>query len=373
MASYVIMRSCGHEEKVFVEGGFKRNEWRLERMKQEPCSECAKKIRDEENARNAEEAEAAGYPELKGSYKQIEWATTIRNTKIAELDKMAAEDPDIKARVAKAKGRAIEMFVWSSWWIDRRAMHGNDLLEEIEREVSRRGKIEDDKLVPEEIKAETTVYPEEQKKKLTATVEVGKDWISASYPEPDDDFKRICKYPNKMKWSSYKWRRSDLNEITGSAEDRAAQLGNALLRAGFPVMVQDETVRSKMIAADYEPECDHWIMYDAGKKLLRIVWYDHPEENIYYNRGRCIHGAKWRAGGFDVPLESFDEVEDYADINDFKFTNKSAAVVEEYKEAKKKALRVKAAEPEELEEPEDKLAAILESDREVIEDLKDDI
>ena len=32
----------------------------------------------------------------------------------------------------------------------------------------------------------------------------------------------------------------------------------------------------------------------------------------------------------------------------------------------------KAAEPEELEEPEDKLAAILESDREVIEDLKDE-
>ena len=119
MASYIIMRSCGHEEKVFVDGGYKKNEWRLERMKQEPCSECAKKIRDEENARNAEEAEAAGYPDLRGSYKQIEWATTIRNTKIAELDKMAAEDPDIKGRIAKAKGGAIELFVWSSWWIYR--------------------------------------------------------------------------------------------------------------------------------------------------------------------------------------------------------------------------------------------------------------
>ena len=40
MASYVIMRSCGHEEKVFVEGGYKQNEWRLERMKQEPCSDA---------------------------------------------------------------------------------------------------------------------------------------------------------------------------------------------------------------------------------------------------------------------------------------------------------------------------------------------
>ena len=91
MASYVIMRSCGHEEKVFVEGGFKRNEWRLERMKQEPCSECAKKIRDEENARNAEKAEAAGYPELKGSYKQIEWAATIRKTSSQRSSKATAK------------------------------------------------------------------------------------------------------------------------------------------------------------------------------------------------------------------------------------------------------------------------------------------
>ena len=66
-------------------------------------------------------------------------------------------------------------------------------------------------------------------------------------------------------------------------------------------------------------------------------------------------------------------LEDYADINTFRFTKKSAAVVEEYKKAKEEAIRVKAAEPEEPAEPEDKLAAILESDRDVIEDLKDDI
>ena len=41
MASYVIMRSCGHEEKVFVDGGYKNNEWRLERMKQEPEDKLA--------------------------------------------------------------------------------------------------------------------------------------------------------------------------------------------------------------------------------------------------------------------------------------------------------------------------------------------
>lgn len=51
---------------------------------------------DAVNAANAEAARAAGWPELTGPPKQIEWATTVRADKIREMETtgMQGADPD---------------------------------------------------------------------------------------------------------------------------------------------------------------------------------------------------------------------------------------------------------------------------------------
>lgn len=81
MAHYKINFSCGHTETIQLFGKIADRERRIAWLENSGiCSECYKKAQAEQRARaTAEAAEAtADLPQLKGSDKQIAWATVIR-------------------------------------------------------------------------------------------------------------------------------------------------------------------------------------------------------------------------------------------------------------------------------------------------------
>jgi hypothetical protein len=85
MPWYPITHSCGHEQRLRLEGG-RRGQWKADKEAENPCPDCLQKEREKANAASAAEAAALGLPALQGSERQVAWATTLRSETLAMID-----------------------------------------------------------------------------------------------------------------------------------------------------------------------------------------------------------------------------------------------------------------------------------------------
>ena len=77
---YIITHTCGHDEEVELFGKGTERKRRIAAMEAHECPECRAK-------HAAERDNAKGYAALKGSPKQVAWATDIRETLFQGLSK----------------------------------------------------------------------------------------------------------------------------------------------------------------------------------------------------------------------------------------------------------------------------------------------
>lgn len=130
---HTIKHSCGHEQVHKLYGSRSDREWRISKLEQEPCAECAAKARAEFNAKKAKENAEAGLPELAGTPKQIAWAESIRSEKIKELGELrnyiianANPNPEFQEMLANAlkiiddKMQELTAETSAAKWIDSR-------------------------------------------------------------------------------------------------------------------------------------------------------------------------------------------------------------------------------------------------------------
>jgi len=130
MAKYSAKFSCGHTETVELYGPEKDRSRKLAWMAGKVCSACYKA---DQSARAAEAVDAAGeLPALKGSDKQIAWATTIRagiaadlgaqRAAIAAIAPKVAGNAEAEAGIAAAYAAMDAALAQTSaaWWIDNR-------------------------------------------------------------------------------------------------------------------------------------------------------------------------------------------------------------------------------------------------------------
>ena len=103
-------------------------EWAPEHINE--CEECRAKRklqeRDEENAKNAEISKEMGYPDLKGTEKQVTWAVTIRKN-MMEIVRAYYFDPTRAKKFPKQTKMAFDglseillAHTSAGWWIDNR-------------------------------------------------------------------------------------------------------------------------------------------------------------------------------------------------------------------------------------------------------------
>lgn len=123
MALFDIHHSCGHttEQQIYGTDVNGERQQQVEKLGRGPCPGCRGRQYDERNRAAAEAAEAAGWPALTGSLKQIAWAQSLRSQAVHELGRQVrmayAWTNDM---VTLAASLLVHGHTAASWWIDHR-------------------------------------------------------------------------------------------------------------------------------------------------------------------------------------------------------------------------------------------------------------
>lgn len=396
MAKYYGTYSCGHEGYVEAFGPTKQRQWKIEKEFSGMCPECCRKIAEEqrrkENAAAKKKSEDMELPDLTGSEKQIAWANVLRlkfidnfNEIIEKIEKnekdgiILKKSDEVKRKFSLDELKSILYYACenkteSKYFIDTRYDHIISIIFDLFNEWEKykeESEIPDDiKTEMEKEKAELTVTPENgpEKNGIVKIIYGQNNGSVQSIYEKDDYFRSIVKEYG-YKWNGDCWEK-EISEFTGSADERAAELGNALLDAGFTVRFPDKSSKEKAISASFEKECYNWIKYSSSKEKLFIRW-NGWDDSIYKNAIR-LPGAKYSNGCVYVPIERYREVNDFADTMGFKFSKKSLDEIEKLKLLEENFEKVNVDKPKEMTSWEDKLKQKLEKTG-VIEDLRDEI
>lgn len=349
------------------------------------CTDCYKarrqRERDEERARAAAEARELGWPELTGTEKQVNWANTIREGIIRHFNDLLAElvenggDKEGEDTVRGVRDWLLTSKTSASNWIDvrdylnktwDRAKYERAWIEEWKSAgapADPTDAVEELRQAQAEEAAVQTVAPAGQTHPGAVVIDHSERVVTAAYRK-DEDFRLLVKSlgfswnPTARYWSKA------LTDRSGTARERAAELGNKLLAAGFAVRIADPEVRQAAVAGDYEPETFRWI--DARDADFFITW---ARDDDFYAQAKRLPRARYSKPGILVPAAEWEEVQDFAHTHGFRFTPAAQELLDRQSGA---VLVVEPAAPKEPVYDEHDPGEILQSPAEVLGDLIDD-
>ena len=385
MASYEVRYQCGHTGTVNLFGPTRERERKLEWLAGLPCRE-RQKAREEQQER--ERTEEMGLPELTGSEKQVSWATGIR---LEKLDLLARRSEDIQARVegyvkylereglsedriAKAKSRleAASHNLWlvteiisrlsgiteAHWWIENRDADAEGLAQAFKalQEAEMAAAIEEE--------AKPTMVVMEPEEKKTSTVATLRAYDREVLIQSDrDEHIRLTVKEHGFSWDSSRtvWRKP-VTELTGPARDLGPDTARILLEAGIPVKAYPE-VAEAVQAGTYEPESHRWI--EASREGDRLA-IRKAEGVTDYPEGK----PTWKNDYILVSPSHWREVREFAAMNGYRTTRAAEKMLRKEEDA---TVTVRpAAKAGEAAGGTDALKAILESSRDILDDLKEE-
>ncbi len=233
--------------------------------------------------------------------------------------------------------------------------------------VDRTPKVEEPEK-PEPAPDKTLIAPEDVTHSGEVSIRItgnGKT-VVAEY-DKNEDFRSIVK-DHGFYWNADNrvWVK-DITRFTGSAEDRAAEIANALLKAGFTVRLKDEELRRKAVEADFEPEHTRWVMRKSDTKLM-LTWAQ--GDDSMFDRGSRIKGAKYEQyRKFIIPVAEYMAVLDLADAMGCGISENAQKVIDAYKAS---IMTVSVKDAKTAGKSNRDLTDILESSRDVLDDLRDE-
>lgn len=380
----VICKTCGkeftHTKVCFNRRDADRyEEWAKDNI--DECSECysarMRKAREEAQEKAIKEHEELGLPAVFGSSRDLVARACTARVKIWK--EIGREEKHLRELVAAGKGdlvkdgareilEAAKTMVMTDTNASTWTLFDGDLGMRAFRDTIKK-RIASNKVKPAQteapaVKQRTVTEPEERRHDSEVEIEIVSGGTVTMRTAKDETFIATAKEMG-FRWdpANKAWyiRQSEKN---GTAQDRAAEAGNVLLRKGFAIVANEEIAR-KAVDADFEPLCRRWIEAYSGSLL--ITW-DGKDDRLY-GAARKISGSKWTGIGVSVPATRYRELEDLANAFGMKFTEGAGRIIE----AQRSATTVKKAEakqPKEIEEH--PVAEILNSSRDVIEDLKDE-
>lgn len=383
MPKVSVTYSCGHQDRVYIHGPSKDREWKKRRIEMQMCPECFQKHVQDKNKESEALAAELGFPQLEGTEKQAAWANTIRLAWHEKLQQVTEEDVKRWREYNFIEGLTMEevhnIFDYifkkktkASFYIDRRKFTVYEIIDDVRDEFKDAASISEqasdpiDEQLADEVKAESTVFPKEPITNVAAEITIKNNAIHVEF-EKNETFRKLVKELGYA-WNGSAWEKK-ITETTGSAEERAAELGNKLLNAGFPICIYDEEVRQNAIDGNFEPECTRWILHRKDTTKLAITWKEY--DTSLYQKARTLPGAKWHKGAMLVDVAHYLEVEEFAELYRFKFSQAAKQLIDEHKAQLEKALYVDPKKVEVVEEK-DGFEEILKQGDEIIDDLRDD-
>lgn len=425
MAKYDVTFACGHTATVELFGKSSDREWKLKRMAEGICPDCykAQKEADRKAASEAaaKEAREQGFAELKGSEKQIAWAETIRAKFMEQLgellEKMHQQDQharikagwndeqkarhDMVFRLVDAMGRAYARIDSARDIIDNRGIdpisamkkavglikdvkEGHATLDGIRRifgavvaaTVEEYLKAEGAPEVEDEEPEDVAVEPTEKKHATLATVSVGtndegRPVVHVTSDKDADLIEVVKAHGYRWNGSAHRWY-FPVGIKDGAAADRAAEIVNALLTAGFPVRMPKD-IKDKAISGTFDPRATRWVSAlttDPDHVYLSWPRVDNDELRDA-TRGLPSLTYMGETHEWRVPVAAYAEVRDFARLYGFKLTAGAEKNLTGYE---KRVTIAAPAAPVEKEKasPERELNEILASSTDVLDDLKDE-
>jgi hypothetical protein len=388
MAWYYGTYSCGHDGREDIVGPTKNRQWIADRKFEGLCYECYQaKLEADREAANREALEKARemeLPELTGTEKQVAWANTLRQQLIERFEAKIKEGftPSVTKRhgITEEKLRAtlqniLQTKTEAKWYIDNRDIGSYQIIEcmkqyEAERVLSDISGLTEELSKDEKImkKLETkTVMPENCEHKEPAIIKLheSKDTVKVEFPR-NDKFREIVKNLG-FTWGSC-WVK-EITKYNGPARDRAVELGNKLLNAGFPINM-DAGLIDDAVSGNYKPEQKRWIKaFTSGEHegKLSISWVGYDDD--LYRVAKKLPSAKWTGKSLAVKVNYWQEVEDFASLYGFSFSDVAKELIEKYK-LQDVAVVTPTAQQEE--KAVDGLKKILSSSDEVLDDLREE-
>lgn len=362
------------------------------------CSECSAKRKEEQDRQRYAGIDLSDYLPLRGSEKQIAWANDIRRSFIAQeidpwLGKSTLSPVLPKGPIDYADLRAYAVQIADAkWWIDargdmvsimralltawRRAREAQPTSEAPRTasepaDAAGQQPAADTTETPAAETVETPVtVPETATHTGVAEISVRDGEVSVLYGRDDDYIAVVKGLGYRYDGARKRWRKA-ITQTTGSAAERAAELGSKLLNAGFAVRIEDPQIRAAAVRGDYEPETARWIdAVPAGGSYagwLSIAWG--RDDRDMYDRARRLRRSRYDHGRVVVPATEWQDVMDFAGIYDYRLTDAARAAVE----AQQRSMEIVSPAPARAagyaEHP---LSDVLDSSCDVLPDLRDE-
>ncbi len=387
MAKYTVTYRCGHEREVTLFGPTRDRERKLEWMATIRCPECQKKAEGEAIQKREEEL---GLPALQGSEKQVNWAKDIRISRINSLERWGdqindkledigyrieeAEKKEMPEKAEKYKNKiaegqklleevieameGIHDIDKASWWIDIRDKEGRELLEAYKAYKG----IQMEKAIEEETKpAMIVMEPEEKKTSTVATVKAYDKEVTIQSDRDEHIRLTIKKHGFTWDGSRTAWTKP-VTEMTGPAKDLGPDTARILLEAGIPVKAYPDIMQA-VESGSYEQETKRWIMRSSKDRdklfIAKVEGVKLPDGcKTTYNGDGIISPTLWR------------EIREFASLNGYRITRLADEMLQKAEAA---TVSVKLPDGGTVQaSADDALKAILESSRDVLDDLKEE-
>ena len=203
---------------------------------------------------------------------------------------------------------------------------------------------------------------------IVARIEIH-NWDVCVLSEKDDIIIQVCKdYGLKFDWNVRNWKLAVRPSMSESIEDRAIELGNRMLNAGVPVVMR-KPLLDRAVSGDFEPYTKRWITTIANDRVFRIK----VDGDDTYQAAKLLPKAKYENHGFSVPYSSWRDVEDFGTLLGYKCSDGARKAFEEQRALADTKIVVEPAVVVRKEKKlSDALSEVLESSRDVLEDLIDD-
>lgn len=360
---HVKCSDCGKEYRVQMYGNSRTREWRIESWTGR-CDACKEKEKERAAELAEQYARDAGLPDLTGSEKQIKWAQVLRQSVFSKIDNIFSVDlkdsksrdqrDDIlylhdrgmvdfdkeacKASLTEKGSKALDALCSrceSRFWIDNRGEPARALLFGASLHIQDTAS----EVLEEECRLESAIRPEKPLTETVAEITGHHDQrqVQVRFPEKREDFRGIVKGMG-YRWSGSHWYLT-LNPANGPIEDRIAETGHRLLEAGFCILVHDESLRKKVVKADYTPSPYGWvtaIVSGERKGWFAIGWK--RDAGDWYREAKKLPGSRWSSPNMVVPPEQVEEILDFASVNGFKLSPGAERLAEKVREARDRAL-----------------------------------
>ena len=360
MSRYDIRYSCGHEATVNLFGPSRDRERKAEWLRTVLCPECQKAAREKELKEKDREL---GLPDLSGTERQAAWAEKIRRG-VFEMSRdplelrICARDGMTQEALDRAMGYAFAQES-AAWWIENR----KDRLEDFAAAVLKEIREDETENSPEALAAKGEMVVMEPEEKQTSTVCTLTSTGDAVLIRSDkDDIIRQAAKAHGFRWDGAKtaWTKI-VTEKTGPAKDLAPDTARILLENGIAVKTYESVFRA-VESGSYEKECHRWISASRDGDRLAISKAEgvgsYPDGKETYKGDYVLADpAKWR------------DVREFAAMYGYKTTRKAEEML---RKAEAATVSVVLPEGKDGGTEGDALKAILESSRDILEDLKDE-